>query len=74
MDRGAWLAMVHRVTKSQTRLKGLSTRSSEHAILEVLNPISGVGHKNKVVLCFQARHIGSLSAYVSLFCYLHVNA
>ena len=24
MDRGAWWAMVHRVAKSQTRLKGLS--------------------------------------------------
>ena len=24
MDRGAWWAMIHRVTKSQTRLKGLS--------------------------------------------------
>ena len=26
MDRGAWRATVHRVTKSQTRLKQLSTR------------------------------------------------
>ena len=25
MDSGAWWAMVHGVTKSQTRLKGLST-------------------------------------------------
>ena len=25
MDRGAWLGTVHRVTKSQTQLKGLST-------------------------------------------------
>ena len=25
MDRGAWWAMVHRVAKSRTRLKGLST-------------------------------------------------
>ena len=25
MDRGAWWATVHGVTKSQTRLKGLST-------------------------------------------------
>ena len=25
MDRGAWWATVHRVAKSQTRLKGLST-------------------------------------------------
>ena len=25
MDRGAWWAIVHRVTKSQTQLKGLNT-------------------------------------------------
>ena len=28
MDRGAWLATVHRVTKSQTGLKLLSTQHS----------------------------------------------
>ena len=27
MDRGVWGAIVHRVTKSQTRLKQLSTHS-----------------------------------------------
>ena len=27
MDRGAWWAVVHRVTKSQTRLKRLSTQA-----------------------------------------------
>ena len=27
MDRGAWLAMVHRVAKSQTQLKQLSTNA-----------------------------------------------
>ena len=27
MDRGVWWAMVHRVTKSQTRLKRLSTQA-----------------------------------------------
>ena len=27
MDRGAWRATVHRVAKSQTRLKRLSTRA-----------------------------------------------
>ena len=27
MDRGAWRAIVHRVTKSQTRLKQLSMQS-----------------------------------------------
>ena len=28
MDRGAWWATVHRVTKSQTRLKRLSTHTA----------------------------------------------
>ena len=31
MDRGAWWAMVHRVTKSWTRLKCLSRRAGAHA-------------------------------------------
>ena len=29
MDRGAWQAAVHRVTKSRTRLKRLSTQHTE---------------------------------------------
>ena len=29
MDRGAWRATVHRVTKSQTRLKQLSMHTSK---------------------------------------------
>ena len=29
MDRGAWWAMIHRVAKSQTRLKQLSTYAQE---------------------------------------------
>ena len=29
MDRGAWQAMVHGVTKSRTRLKRLSTRAGK---------------------------------------------
>ena len=29
MDRGGWWAMVHRVAKSRTRLKRLSTASSK---------------------------------------------
>ena len=30
MDRGAWWATVHGVTKSQTRLRRLSTHSTAH--------------------------------------------
>ena len=33
MDRGVWLAMVHGVAKSQTRLKQLSTHA--RALLEL---------------------------------------
>ena len=32
-DRGAWQATVHRVTKSQTRLRQLSMHASKHACL-----------------------------------------
>ena len=32
MDRGAWWATVHGVTKSQTRLKQLSTHTCNHII------------------------------------------
>ena len=31
MDRGAWRAAVHRVTKSQTRLKRLSVHARTHS-------------------------------------------
>ena len=34
MDRGAWRATVHRVSKSQTQLKQLSTCT--HALVELL--------------------------------------
>ena len=33
MDRGAWQTMVHRVAKSWTQLKWLSTRSCTHGLL-----------------------------------------
>ena len=32
MDRGAWRAMVQRVTKSQTQLKELSVRARTHTL------------------------------------------
>ena len=32
MDKGAWQATIHRVTKSWTQLKQLSTHSSKHTI------------------------------------------
>ena len=39
MDRGAWWATVHRVTKSQTQLKRLST---QHVVLTI--PLNGQPH------------------------------
>ena len=33
MDRGAWWATVHGVTKSQTRLKQLSTHARTHLLV-----------------------------------------
>ena len=36
MDRGAWQAMVHRVTKSQTRLKRLNTHTCAHTHTHVV--------------------------------------
>ena len=37
MDREAWRATVHGVTKSQTRLKRLSTHSHSHLSVYLLN-------------------------------------
>ena len=42
MDRGAWWTMVHRVSKSQTRLKQLSSSSRE--------PKKSVAHTNGVLI------------------------
>ena len=42
MDRGAWQAMVHRVTKNQTRLKQLSSNSSSRYSIGVGFPGSSV--------------------------------
>ena len=36
IDRGAWQAIVHRVTKSWTRLKRLSTAHSQYQYLNSL--------------------------------------
>ena len=36
MDRGAWRAMVHRLAKSQTQVKQLSTHTHTHAMPKVM--------------------------------------
>ena len=38
MDRGAWQATVHRVTKSRTQLKQLSTQHSKEEYREYKEP------------------------------------
>ena len=39
MDRGAWWTMIHRVTKSQTRLKWLCTHTHRHIYYHNSNPV-----------------------------------
>ena len=43
VDRGVWWAKVHRVAKSQTRLKGLSTHIPIY-LLCTLNSVLGTGY------------------------------
>ena len=45
MDRGAWRATVHRVTRSWTRLKRLSTQHTQHQ-----KELSGLAHRQDVFL------------------------
>ena len=40
MDRGAWWAIVHRVTKSQSYLKQLSTQGTTAVILKVKHRVT----------------------------------
>ena len=44
MDRGAWQATIHRVTKSQTRLKCLSTHACTHTKCYVKPQIPTFNH------------------------------
>ena len=40
MDRGAWWAIVHRVAKSQTRVKQLSTYTLAQCVLIIWTEVS----------------------------------
>ena len=58
MDRGAWQATVHRLTKSQTRLKGLSMHicisllnSFNRALLMINNVLGTVITKINKIMC-----------------------
>ena len=57
MDRGAWWATVHRVTKSPTELKRLST--NEHASTAIPGPLCGPG-RDKEGLIALILHVGKL--------------
>ena len=62
MDRGAWGATVHEVTKTQTRLKRLSTRAHTHTqdtyivstylLFEAIYMISIIGEGNSNPLIY----------------------
>ena len=57
MDRGAWRATVHRVSKSHTQLKQLITqvrRSSLRCIITVKNQKQGRLLKELVTSCYKA--------------------
>ena len=47
MDRGAWQAIVHRVTQSQTRLKRLSMHTRMHARLSKMRAQPQRPHNRK---------------------------
>ena len=42
MDRGAWQATVHKVTKSRTQLKQLNTHTCTHEGLKTIKLYSGL--------------------------------
>ena len=76
MDREAWRATVHGVTKSQTRLKRLSIAHvhSRHAVnCFLLKHFSYIKRKKKSISnclhCLFARHYISLHAFSHLFTY-----
>ena len=50
MGKGAWRATVHRAAKSQTCLKGLSTKNSIHSL-----PLRGFALTNILLLCCQKK-------------------
>ena len=60
MDRGAWWATIHRVTKSQTQLKRLST----HAILQCRQILYQLSHQGSPFNILQQFHLSSHSSDV----------
>ena len=60
MDRGAWWARVHRVTKSRTQLKQLST------CILLLTGVKSTGLKSESSRYFQPKQVVSLNKGVSI--------
>ena len=60
MDRGAWQAIVHRVTQSQTWLKQLSTHMENYQFCPFPPQVSGI--KERKVLSGYWRRDGDLSS------------
>ena len=59
MDRGVWWATVHRIGKSQTRLKQLSIAHTAARIMRLRDPGGGErkgGNANMFVENFLVRH------------------
>ena len=53
MDRGAWLATVHRVAKSQTQLKPLCTARNLIIVILIVFYIISVGFNSMIfMVCF----------------------
>ena len=58
MEKGAWQATVHSVAKSQTQLRGLSTKNSTHSLLLKVFALTNI-----LLLCCQ-RKKGIISQWV----------
>ena len=63
MDRGAWGATVHRVPKSQTQLKWLSTHAPMCMHMHTQEQLD---KKNKLLTCINTMH----SILLCLICYI----
>ena len=62
MDRGAWGTTVHRVPKSQTRLKWLSTHAHMYMHIHTQEQLN---KKNKLLTCINTMH-----SILCLICYI----
>ena len=64
MDRGGWWAIVHRVTKSWTQLKRLSTHT--HLVKKTTKKEVAPGEGNTIVISGRTREVGETWAVAEL--------